>query len=80
MLISIFNIKILVILYFIFITYYLQENVLIFKNIFNNFLFKIVILFYIIYNDDIQLAILLMFVFLYTIILINKYCSYEILK
>jgi hypothetical protein len=80
MLISIFNIKILVILYFIFITYYLQENVLIFKNIFNNFLFKIVILFYIIYNDDIQLAILLMFVFLYTIILINKYCYYEILK
>ena len=70
--------KILIIFYIIFINYYLPSNIIIFRNIFNNFIFRAFILFYIIYNEDIQLSILLLFAFLYTIILVNKY-SYFIL-
>jgi len=68
-----YYIKILLIIYLIFINYYLPNNIELFKKVFNNFLLRLLVLLYIIYNDDIQLSILLMLTFLYTIILINKY-------
>ena len=68
-----YYIKILIIMYLILINYYLPNNINIFNNIFNNFIFRVLILFYIINTDDVQLSILLMLSFVYTIILINKY-------
>ena len=66
-------VKILLLIYIILINYYLPNNIELFKNIFNNFIFRLLIIFYIIYTDDVQLSILLMLAFLFTIILINKY-------
>ena len=68
-----YYIKILIIMYLILINYYLPNNINIFNNIFNNFIFRVLILFYIINTDVVQLSILLMLSFVYTIILINKY-------
>ena len=68
-----YYVKILLIIYIILINYYLPNNIELFKNIFNNFIFRLLIIFYIIYTDDTQLSILLMLAFLFTIILINKY-------
>ena len=76
-----YYIQILFIIYLLLLDIIIQTkyiNLKLFKNLFENFIFRIIILFYICYCSNISIVLLLMYSFLYTIILINK--NYTLIK